>query len=273
MEKIIHNRNQGDFTIQIDDEDEELFNAFNWITLANGKSLYVGRLEIVDGKQVQILFSRCIMKCPLDKIVKYKNGDTFDLRKKNLVVWTHFSDGKEHPLPLTDYKITEEDMKYARNQALYKYNQSTNPNILLSDLEQIAVESLFVSLQYYNKIAPGTIAFRHYAFLGIKRALNKFLDAEYEVLTNNDTDEKLSYSGMLANEDLGFDYSLLSQSELDLWEEFKTSKMNMLEFSKYKGIKRYSLRKQLKDIRDKIEQGTYQSRHTAKEKTKKRFLL
>lgn len=70
----------------VDEEDYEYINQWKWCV--NGKKDSFCAVRSKEGKTVYM--SRKIMKCPKDKLVDHKNGDSLDNRRANLRICTAF---------------------------------------------------------------------------------------------------------------------------------------------------------------------------------------
>jgi hypothetical protein len=70
----------------VDDEDHAYLSQFNWHVQKNGKYQYVVRMVSDNGRPRLIIMSRVITQAPADLVVHYRNRNTLDLRRENLVV-------------------------------------------------------------------------------------------------------------------------------------------------------------------------------------------
>jgi len=78
--------------VKVDSEDMKRIKDSGWnvsTQLVNGEYLNVRMMKKIEGKQKQRSLSRFIIDAPKGKIVTFKNKDTLDLRKDNLIITTH----------------------------------------------------------------------------------------------------------------------------------------------------------------------------------------
>ncbi len=88
---------QGKFAL-VDDSDHPLLSEFRWCYRGEkGKEGYAVRHAKVDGKDRLLYLHRSLMQPPPDHEVIFRNGDTLDCRRENLLVVTK-KEARQHHL-------------------------------------------------------------------------------------------------------------------------------------------------------------------------------
>lgn len=84
---------QGLFT-QVDDEDFEALNAFEWHTRSDYNTFYVGRnSKTINGKRTTIRMHIAIMNTPAGMETDHRDRDGLNNQKHNLRIVTHQQNG------------------------------------------------------------------------------------------------------------------------------------------------------------------------------------
>lgn len=138
--------------------------------------------------------------------------------------------------------MDKEHYAFAIKQAEYHYNR--NKTIPLDDLIQIATLTVEKIISKYN---PEKGTFETYASTAIRNAFKDILDKELKESHNELVDNvyvELKYDAL--------NYDLLTQDELELWEDFNTSKMNVKQYSEYYNIPYTTLCNKLNSIKHKL---------------------
>lgn len=70
----------------VDDRDYKNLRKRKWYAKESAAGWYVARCAMVRGVKTTLRMHRVVMRCPKNKEVHHKNGDTLDNRRKNLQV-------------------------------------------------------------------------------------------------------------------------------------------------------------------------------------------
>ena len=77
------------FMARVDDADHAWLRQYIWhATQDKNGNLYAQRSERVNGKQIKLIMGRMITNAPKGSVVKYRDGDTLNNQRANLVVMT-----------------------------------------------------------------------------------------------------------------------------------------------------------------------------------------
>ena len=165
MIKKYKKRKSGEiFEILIDEEDEALWEKYNWIVVNDCRNYYLQTNKRENNKNKTLRFHRIILKAPKGIIVDHINGNGLDNRKSNLRTCTTSQNGMNRRKQLKEttskYKGVTKDrrekvnlpwrMSIYKNKDIYiKYFKTENEAALAYNAK---AKELFGEFTLLNKV-------------------------------------------------------------------------------------------------------------------------